>query len=413
MNIVTEKELNYIETLYVYANLQDFVSHTKQEEYKSISERDFEIHIDELGIETFKEAVIYHTKKYCYDFMFNYVVDTILSSSKFLGVSHGREWYDLGYCRIGIMDFHVALKANQFNVEIQYSQSHMFSLGDRLEGLVLPFEGDMSQYHVKRIDLTKVVKTKNDYLTNHSFISPYRSISRFGTDVLTETIYLGARSNGNVFRMYNKTIELQVDNKDHPIDYAKIELFSKYFGDIEDLYTFELELHRKYFKAQFDIDTLVDLDKIYQAYFEIVGKIKIYEDNDYNRKLVLQKHYSRISDVYRLTDYVECKRVVRKKYKPSEEYLINKIVVAIQRYENSLSVKLLEHEKLILSDKILTAVFGKRDISIEIEDDKDEISYNAFLDKVNTLRFNQDDQLFKESNRAFAPIYMQKPDDLF
>ena len=413
-HILSEKELNYIETLYLYANLQDFVSSGIREKYNDNWSKHWSFFIEELGgFDKFELAVSNSVDSDCYEFMYDYYYDTLLSQSDFLGFSNGRYWYDLKYCRIGIMDYDLAKKSNQFNVEIQYYQSHMFILGSRLSGLKLPFDGTLNQYHIKRIDLTKVVKTNHDYLTNYSFISPYRSIARFGNDCKTETVYLGTRKNGNVFRMYNKTIELQVDTKEHPIDYKKIEMFSKYFGNIENLYTFELELHRKYLKSSFEIDTLSDLDKIYKVYSEIVGKIKIYEDNDYNRNLIKNNHRDRIKKIYTFTEYIEYKRVAKKKYKPSESYLIDGIVKNINAYEKSLSVKMKEYEKINLIDKIVTSIFDSKDISIEINDDEDIIEYREFLDKVKKIRANQSDGLFKEANKAFSPIYAQNPKDLF
>ena len=412
-HIVTEKELNYIETLYTYCNLQDFVSHTTQQLYREESEKKYELLVEELGgIHKYQEAVLMSTAEECYKYMLQYVADTLLGSCKFLGTSKGRDWYDLGYCRLGIMDYHVARKANQFNVSIQYSQSHMFSLGSGLKGLKLPFDGELSQYFIHRIDLTKIVKTDKDYLTNHSFISPYRSIARFGNDTSTETVYLGKRDSGNVFRMYNKSIELQVDNKEHPIDFKKIELFSKYFGDIENLYTFELELHRKYLKPNFGIDSLSDIVKVYDVYREIVGKIKIYEDTDDNKRLISQKHHDRI-DTYIFCDYVECKRIQKKKYETSEKYLVNKIASLVQRYEDSLSEKLEDWQRLVLLDKILSSVLKGHDVSIELEDDEPTEDYNHLVGRIELMRDGQDDTLYREANFAFAPIFSQKADDVF
>ena len=407
-HILSEKELNYIETLYLYCNLEDFIEY----ESKALDWLIGTVNNYTNKIVTKKDIDnLYANERY--DMMVEYIEDNILYSANSLGFSNGREWYDLGYCRIGIMDYDLAKRSNQFNVEIQYYQSHMFSLGAKLEGLLLPFDGSFNQYHIKRIDLTKVVKTKYDYLTNHSFISPYRSISRFGNDFKTETVYLGKRKNGNVFRMYDKTIELQTDTKEHPIDYKKIEMFSKYFGDIEDLYTFELELHRKYLKSNFDIDRLSDLDKVYRVYSEVVGKIKIYEDNDYNRGLVINNHRDRIKNVFVFTDYIEYKRIDKKKYKPSKEYLIDRIVKNINAYEKSLSVKMEEYEKIILVDSIVTSIFGNKEISIEINDSADVVEYKQFMKKIEIIRSNQDNSLFIEAKKAFSPVYAQNPKDLF
>jgi len=379
--IITQKTLNYIETLYVYANLQDFLS-------------------SDDPIDSYSKVL-------------NLFFKSNLESSLFLGTSHGRDWYQLPNYRIGIMDYDKAKIANQFNVEIQYTQSHMFTLDPMLKGLDLPFDGALEQYHIKRIDISQIVKTPHDYLTNHNYISPYRAMTRFDKSGKTETIYLGHRKSGNVFRMYNKTIELKTDTKDHPISYNKIELFSQYFGDIENLYTFELELHRKYLKPTFGIETLADLDKVYKAYREIVGKIKIYEDTDCNKKLIASKNHKRIKDLFCFVEYKEFKRISKKNYKTSESYMIDKAVGAFERYEDSLEEPLGLHGKLLVVDKILSRIFGDKDISIELDDSEHIEQHIELMSKLKILSDNQNNELFKEANEAFAPIMLQSPDELF
>jgi hypothetical protein len=368
--IITEKTLNYIETLYTYANLQDFANSSLHptQGYREVLRAYF---------------------------------DANLEQSKFLGTSHGRDWYQLPNYRIGIMDYDKAEIANQFNVEIQYTQSHMFSLDAGLKGLELPFGCTFAEYSIKRIDITQIVKTPNDYLTNHAYLSPYRTVARFSTAKETETVYLGHRKSGNVFRMYNKSIELNKNTKDHPIDYKKIELFSKYFGDIEDLYTFELELHRKYLKPTFDIDTLADLDKVYKAHKEIVGKIRIYEDNDHNRKLIETNNRSRIESLC-FVEYKEFQRVQKKTYKPSVDYMIDKTIRNFESYEKSLSQPLTFANKLFVADRIITGLFGDKDVTLEIEESDYILENNILKDKISLLRDNQDDVLFREATEAFG-----------
>ena len=369
--IITEKTLNYIETLYLYTNLEQF-SHTLES-----SPNDKYVHV------------------------LTDVHDTLLCNAKYLGESKGRMWYKLPNYRLGIMDYEKAKKSNQFNVEIQYEQSHMFSLDPMLKGLDLPFNGTLEQYNIKRIDVTQIAKTSQDYLTNHSYISPYRTEARISNNGRTETVYLGNRSSGNVFRMYNKTKELKTDNKEHPINYKKIEMFSKYFGDIENLYTFELELHRKYLKPTFGIDTLNDLEKVYKAYSDIVGKIRIYEDSDQNKKLVAGKHHDRIKELYIFTEYKELKRLNKKRYKPSEAYMVDKAVTAFNRYEDSLKEPLKEHQKLVIADKILSAIFKEHDeVIIEFLDDEKE----EFANKIESLRNSQTDDLEIESRCVFRKV---------
>ena len=310
-------------------------------------------------------------------------------------------WYRLPNYRLGIMDWEKAKKSNQFNVEIQYEQSHMFSLEPMLKGLDLPFDGELNQYHIKRVDVTQIVKTPEDYLTDHRFISPYRKEHREGTPERIETVYLGHRKNGNVFRMYNKTIELKTNNKDHPIDFKKIELFSKYFGDIEDLYTFELELHRKYIKKAFDIDTLEDLEKVYKVYNEIVGKIGIYKDNDKNKRLLKNNHRDRIECLY-FTEYKEFQRTTQKRYKPSKHYAIDMAVKAVDSYSSAVG-KLTEAEKLSIIDEISYKLLGK-DVDIHIGSS----DYDEMKEKHETMRINQSNDLDKQAYQAFKKVAFNK-----
>ena len=389
--IVTQKELNYIETLYLYANLEEFLT------YKSTA---FD-HL--LGDESPDGSVvtpsviddIYNREKY--SMMMDYLYDTLLHSADYLGESHGRMWYKLPNYRLGIMDYSKAKNSNQFNVEIQYSQSHMFSLESNLKGLDLPFGDELNKYHIRRVDISQIVKTPNDYLTNKKYISPYRVEDRITKNGKVETVYLGHRKNGNVFRMYNKTVELMTDNKDHPIDYNKIELFSKYFGDIEDLYTFELELHRKYIKKTFGIDTLEDLEKVYKVYNEIVGKIGIYDDSDKNRRLVKNNHRDRVSCSY-FTEYKEYKRTTQKRYKPSKYYAIDKAVNAVESYSTAIG-NLTEAERISIIDEISYKLLGK-DVDIHIGSSE----YDEMKEKHERIRSAQTNDLEKEAYRVFKKV---------
>jgi len=188
-----------------------------------------------------------------------------------------------------------------------------------------------------------------------------------------------------------------IDNKDHPIDYKKIELFSKYFGDIEDLYTFELELHRKYIKKSFNIDTLEDIEKLYKVYSEIVGKIGIYEDNDKNRKLAKQNNRDRINCLY-FTEYKEFKRTTQKRYKPSKYYAIDKAVNAVESYSKSIG-SLSEAEKILMLDEIATRLLNK-DIEIDIGSSE----YDEMQEKYELLRDNQGNDLEKQAYKAFRRV---------
>ncbi len=91
--IITKKELNYIETLYLYCNIEDFVSDSED-----------------------------NHPTYNYWIMKKYIEDTMLHSAKHLGAAKGREWYKFDNYRLGIMEYDTAKIANQFNCIIQYEQ---------------------------------------------------------------------------------------------------------------------------------------------------------------------------------------------------------------------------------------------------------------------------------------------------
>ena len=391
--IISEKTLNYIETLYLYTNLETFITKNSHALDWLIGEQNQRTN----KLITFKDVdKMYNEEKYHH--MLTYLYDTMLHSAEYLGEVKARSWYKFDNYRLGIMDFQTSKKSNQFNVEIQYTQSHMFSLGEKLKGLDLPFNGELNQYHIRRIDISQIVKTPHDYLTNKKYISSYRVEDRITKNGIVETVYLGHRKNGNVFRMYNKTIELLTDNKDHPIDHKKIELFSKYFGDVENLYTFELELHRKYLKANYGIETLKDLEKVYSVYSQIVGKIRIYEDNDQNRKHIKNKDHDRIKKLMCFTDYKEFKRVNQKRYKPSKYYAIDKAVHAFEGYAKAIANQS-EADKILMIDEFANRIIGK-DVDIHIG----ASSYDQMKSKHEVIRDNQDNSLEKESLRAFRKV---------
>jgi len=381
--IITEKELNYIETLYLYANLEDFIT----KDSHALDWLIGEINQKTNKRITFKDVEpLYSEEKYSH--MLSYVYDTLLHSARYLGDASGRSWYEFDNYRIGIMDYKKAKIANQFNVEIQYEQHHMFTLDSSLKGLDLPFGGTHDQYHIKRIDICKIFKSPIDYTIGHNYLSPYRNVN--GHNRKDNSVYLGNRRNGNVFRMYPKTIELRETE-----NYKKMELLSSYFGDIEDLYTFELELHRSQLKGTLGIDTLGDLDKVYKAYKNIVGKIRIYKDTDKNKKLVKQGNRSRIEGLM-ITDYIDYERVLKKRYKTSKEYAMSRQEKTFNRYIESMGIT--EEKainKLKLEFAINIASNDKQDVKIEFEDRK-ELTIDKVPFKIDGMTFYKDSDFVNE-----------------
>lgn len=375
--IITEQELNYIETLYLYCNLEDFLD--------SVNLKDCDWSSD-------------ISPKTAYDLYMFYSFDYIFDKSEFLGTAKGRDWYKFPNYRIGIMSYDAAKKANQFNCVIQYEQHYMFGLSKDLKDISLPFGSDFSKYHIKRIDITKIAKIKIDYTKNYGYLSPFRRDDR-----VNGTIYLGNRKNGNVFRMYDKTKELKTDTKEHPINYKKIELFSRYFGDIEDLYTFELELSRSYLKNTLGIETLSDLSKVYDAYFNIVGKIRFYRNNDKNKSLIKNGNHDRISCKV-LTDFIDYERVEKKRYKTSFDYALNNFIETADKYIDSSGLERTNDEYMkfvipFLSERIDQS---NKDLVITFEDTPLSFSMDEMRTKHRFMKDNQSNDLEIEAKRHFG-----------
>ncbi len=368
--IITEQELNYIETLYLYCDLESFAEDKE------------------------------HHPTFAYFNMKKYLESTLLVTAKHIGIAEGREWYQLSNYRIGIMDYDKAKIVNQHNCTIQYEQHHMFTLDKDLNGLDLPFEGSLSDYHIKRIDITKIAKLKEDYTTNYGYMSPYRGMRKeYGT------VYLGHRKNGNVFRMYDKTKELLVNTKEKPINYKKISLLSEYFGDIEDLYTFELELHRKYLKGSLGIETLADLSKVYAANHNIVSQIRFYKDNDRNRRLIKNDHQDRVSCRV-LTDFEEYERVQKKRYAPSFNYLINKMKKEALRYVDSMELERNNDNLMPIINALTSELIDhdNKDMVITFEDTHLSHEMDEMSTKHKLMRDNQSNDLELQAKWAFQRV---------
>lgn len=369
--IITKKELNYIETLYLYCNIERFIDTVKMQGY-SISP-------DISPSEQYYIVMSYY-KQYLDD------------NAEYLNFAKGRDWYRLNNYRIGIMDYDLAKKANQFNCVIQYEWHHLYNLDRGLTGLDLPFSEDRSKYHIKRIDITKIAKVKEDYTKHYGYISPYRRL-----DYVNGTVYLGNRKNGNVFRMYNKTRELLSPDQGN-VNYLKIDILSEYFGNVDDLYTYELELHRAHLKDVLNIQTLEQLPRVYKAYQNIVGGIRFYKDTDKNRRLVEQGHRDRI-DCWRLTDYVEYKRVEKKRYKPSFEYATEKIVKVADNYIDSMGLDRNNANYMMFINELISKRINQKnkDMIIDFEDNEFSLDMEKMRTKHILMRDNQDNKLEREA----------------
>ncbi len=389
--IITQKEKNYIDTLHLSCNLEKFIEGTPLYYEQKSSTTDYKIE-----------------GNYAYKIMLEYLFDTMLCNSQKSWVGSGRTWYKLENYTLGILSYDTAKDSNNYNCVIEYNHSHIFPLNKNLDGLDLPFGGSRSDYKIKRIDLTKTAKLEVDYTINHGYISPYRN-PPLRPNREKNTIYIGNRNNGNLFRMYPKTIELLTDTEKHPINYSKIALYSEYFGDIENLYSFELELRREYLRGTLGIDSLADLSKVWEANKNIVGRIRFFKDNDKNRKLLEQNNHKRIK-AHVLTDYVEFERIQKKKYVTSEEYAIDRSIKVFDTYLDSMGLDRTNDAYMKLFNRAIAkrVDYNNKNIAITFEDTHLSNEIDQMTAKYNLLRENQTNELELEARRHFGEFVSDK-----
>jgi hypothetical protein len=376
--IIPQKERNYIDTLYLSCNLQDQYTWSQM----------FGVDIDEHHR--------YLLQRSSFENLYLLGVGT-------LGYANGYQWYQLPNYRIGIMEYAKAKRSNQPNCIIQYEHDHLWELDKNLNGLDLPFTKDFTKYMIKRIDITKTAVLDTDYTINHGYINPFR------TDPLNytrheNTVYLGSRKNGNVFRMYHKTKEL-MDTK----NYDKIAKYSAYFGGIEKLYTFEHELHRSYLKETLGIDNLSQLPKVWSASQSIVSKIRIFEYTDKNRKLLQQNNRQRIKAMI-LSPFVQYDRPDKKKYKRSYKAMVRRCRAEIDAYLRSEDGR--EEDSLAFYTKLqfdlMHDVADGKDIEFSFCDSDRKIEYDSMSAKWEAMKDGQTNELELEAKRRFGKFVSRK-----
>lgn len=375
--IIPQKEINYIDTLYLSCNLQDHYAWTEIDG----------VHLDE---------------HYRYFYQRKTLENIYLRGVKLLGEANGYEWYQLPNYRLGLMDYAKAKRSNQPNCVIQYEHDHLFGKDQALTGLDLPFKSDRSLYMIKRIDITKTAKLDTDYTVNHGYISPYRTDplnpKRYGEESLT--VYLGSRKSGNLFRIYNKTMELMQTKS-----YDKIAKYSAIFGTIQDLYQFEHELHRKYLKEVLGIDTLAELDRVWTASQSITSRIRIFPITDYNRKQIESNNRKRIKAMT-LTPFTEYDRPERKRYKRSYKAMVRRMKSELDAYLVSEEGR--EWESLagyvgLVYDLLEDRLDGK-DLTIWVNDSDRKRDMDKMRAKHEAMRDGQTNELELEAIARFGKL---------
>jgi len=268
---------------------------------------------------------------------------TDLNGCKFLGRSNGRLWRDLGFCRVGVMDFYEAERANTYPFLIQYSWGYLFNLTKKqkisqiISLIRLPLGGNLNNYKIQRVDFT--ITKKGFPILPHA-VTPFRkkTIMSDGSDNV-ETVYFGRRSTGLVYRVYNKSKEIETKK-----DFEKIEEYAQEFNGYHALTVFEMEFRRKYFtqKIKNYRDTLEGLTQIFSLFQLTASKISHFYPTQENLKHFDSNHYDRIFYAFNLGDLIaeevisgEASIVIQKKRqtsKPSFELLASTIFKLVKNY---------------------------------------------------------------------------------
>lgn len=269
----------------------------------------------------------------------------ILPEKPFLYIRAGRHYYDFGFARVGWLDWEICQKSKNYPFVIEYNFEYLFQtdlLSDYTH-IKLPFHDSFDNYLVKRLDYNCTFKTLNHNILQSIFVSPYfqKGHNWYDGKLRTETINLGKRSTGKTFRIYNKSKELS-DKKNH----IKNDMLKQKFGDLKNLYSLEVELHRKYILSRTkskgrlsDFTQILDVAKI------LLGSVKYCEHTQKNIALIRSKNYDKIVFKYINTFIGSIDFVQVKQYEKSRENLLIAIENLLSQY-NAYEGETLSHDEL-------------------------------------------------------------------
>jgi len=217
------------------------------------------------------------------------------SDHKMLGKSRNYFWYDFDdNFRIGLSaDSDVTIKSNNFFVTIQFNSSYLFgkSFDDIYKNL--PFKKSILNWDISRIDLNFVIdiveKPEFNLLQKLVLSHIFRRTNTIGnTNGIIETRYLGTRKNGFMLRIYNKSKEL------NDVSSFKVFSYEEYFENINNLITFEIEIHRKHLKSK-NISTLFNSNNfifLYNYFLFVLRDLRFFENTSKNIIYIKNENYS-------------------------------------------------------------------------------------------------------------------------
>lgn len=245
----------------------------------------------------------------------------------------GRHFYDFGYARVGHLDWEICQKSNNYPFVVEYNFEYLYQtdLLSDWKQIELPF-GDcfFEQYLIKRIDYNITFQEKDCELLQKIFVSPYFQKPWLSLDgsYNTETVNLGYRKTGKGFRLYNKTKELS-DKK----NFIKCDMLRNTFGSLDNLYSLEVEILRKYILSRTDSKgRLCDFEAVVELAKHLLGSIKYCDWTEKNLKLMRSKNYNKITFDYieKYVGDIEFKSV--KKYQKSTDGLLKVVDNLISQF---------------------------------------------------------------------------------
>lgn len=256
----------------------------------------------------------------------------VFANYPMISYAKGYDWYDFGIARVGIMDYDKSKISNTYPIVIQYNATYLMTI--HINDLRLFFSPDLNKYFIKRIDYAytfNVSEIEFD-LIDSIVVSKFfmKSSVIYGSDRKIETLYLGLRRTGKVFRLYNKSRELKDKN-----NHEKQQILFHHFGTLDNLFVYEIELHRKYLRDRCGIDTLAQLDKLNSVVYVLFSSLQFCEMNDHNMLNIKNKNYSRIDFVTPFKDIIKTQEfdfipVVR--YEKSKDFLLKSLHSIINQY---------------------------------------------------------------------------------
>ena len=270
--------------------------------------------------------------------------------AEYIGTANGYNWFNTPIGRFGIIDN----KDNVFIAKLpafvlQYNNKYLLdNTIDNvrnvvtLDTLVLPAKEAI----VRRVDFSII--TQDVRYFDMDIVSRVRTKTVMEKNGIVETVYLGKRAGGKVFRYYRKDLELLQDK-----NLAKKDYFAYMFSDIDfnaGVTVLELELHRKFLRDKYNYNYLQDIDTLISIVNRELENYKFYEPTDKNIKFVEQNNYSLIDYLpilqFPLKNKKEVVRVV-KTYRPSFSLLYSRLNKIVTNYIDSTGVKISKSEVLL------------------------------------------------------------------